>query len=47
VPPEKLNAGEVEFQPAHPITTAAKFALSIEKAGGSMEPQGQIILVGD
>ena len=47
VPPEKLNVGEMEFQPAHPITTAAKFALSIEKAGGSMEPQGQIILVGD
>lgn len=47
VQPEKLKAGEEEFEPAHAITTAAKFELSIEKAGGSMEPQGQIILVGD
>jgi anti-sigma-K factor RskA len=47
VPAEKLNAGEVEFSPVSPITSAAKFALSIEKTGGSPEPQGQIILVGD
>ena len=47
VPPEKLNVGDVEFRPVQPVTTAAKFALSVEKAGGSAEPQGQIILVGD
>jgi anti-sigma-K factor RskA len=47
VPTEKLSSGEVEFRPASPITSAAKFALSIEKTGGSPEPQGQIILVGD
>jgi len=44
---EKLKAGEEEFQPSHPITTAAEFAISIEQAGGSMEPHGQMILVGD
>jgi len=40
------NAATVEFRPAHPVTAAAKFAVSIEKAGGSTAPQGQIILVG-
>lgn len=43
---ESGNAAAVEFRPVHPVTTAAKFAVSIEKAGGSTAPQGQIILVG-
>jgi len=47
VQPEKLSAGEVEFQPVHPVTTAAEFAISIEQAGGSIELHGQIILVGE
>ena len=41
------NKATVEFRPTHPVTTAAKFALSIEKTGGSTVPQGQIILVGN
>lgn len=47
VPVERGNAAAFEFRPAHPVTTAAKFAVSIEKAGGSTVPQGQIILIGD
>jgi anti-sigma-K factor RskA len=47
VPVGNGNAAIVEFRPVHPVTTAAKFAVSIEKAGGSSVPQGQIILVGD
>lgn len=43
---ENGSAASVEFRPVHPVTTAAKFAVSIEKAGGSTAPQGQIILVG-
>jgi anti-sigma-K factor RskA len=46
VPVETGNAATVEFRPVHPVTTAAKFAVSIEKAGGSSVPEGQIILVG-
>jgi anti-sigma-K factor RskA len=44
---ERGKAGTVEFRPVHPVTTAVKFAVSIEKAGGSTVPQGQIILVGE
>ena len=44
---EKLHAGEEEFQPSHPITSAVEFSISIEQAGGSTEPHGQMILVGD
>jgi anti-sigma-K factor RskA len=47
IPVERGNAATVEFRPTHPVTTAVKFAVSIEKAGGSTVPQGQIILVGD
>jgi len=47
VPVGNGNAATVEFQPVHRVATAAKFAVSIEKAGGSSVPQGQIILVGD
>jgi anti-sigma-K factor RskA len=34
------------FHPTGPIESAAAFAISIEKKGGSMKPEGQIILVG-
>ena len=35
------------FQPLHPIAKADKFAVSLEKKGGSLEPQGPIVLVGE
>jgi anti-sigma-K factor RskA len=34
------------FQPTAPVESAAAFAISVEKRGGSMKPEGQIILVG-
>jgi anti-sigma-K factor RskA len=34
------------FHPTGPVESAAAFAISIEKSGGSMQPQGLIILVG-
>jgi anti-sigma-K factor RskA len=34
------------FHPAQPVQSAAAFAISIEKSGGSMKPEGQIILIG-
>jgi len=34
------------FQPTAPVESAAAFAISLEKSGGSMKPEGQIILVG-
>ena len=34
------------FRPATPIESASAFAISIEKAGGALKPEGQIILVG-
>ena len=34
------------FQPAAPVESAAAFAISVEKRGGSTKPEGQIILVG-
>jgi anti-sigma-K factor RskA len=45
VPISTGEAAWVEFQPVHPVTTAAKFAVSVEKTGGSVTPQGQIIFV--
>jgi anti-sigma-K factor RskA len=47
VPVTRLKAGDVEFRPEHPVAEAAKFAVSIEKAGGAPEPQGPIVLVGE
>lgn len=35
------------FQPLHPISKADKFAISLENKGGSPEPQGPIVLVGE
>ena len=34
------------FHPTTPIESAGAFAISVEKAGGSSKPEGQIILVG-
>jgi len=35
------------FAPVRPISKADKFAISLEKKGGSSEPQGPIVLVGE
>ena len=45
VPMSTGEGARVEFKPVHPVTTAAKFALSVEKTGGSATPQGKIIFV--
>jgi anti-sigma-K factor RskA len=42
----KEGVANVEFGPVQRVTAAAGFALSVEKAGGSTTPQGQIILAG-
>jgi anti-sigma-K factor RskA len=34
------------FRPTGPVRSAAAFAISVEKSGGSMKPEGQIILIG-
>lgn len=34
------------FHPAQPVQSAAAFAISVEKSGGSMKPEGQIIFLG-
>ena len=34
------------FHPTAPIESAAAFAISVEKTGGALKPEGQIILVG-
>jgi anti-sigma-K factor RskA len=34
------------FRPTPPVKSAAAFAISVEKSGGSMKPEGQIILIG-
>ncbi len=35
------------FGPLHPISKAGKFAVSLEKKGGSPAPQGPVVLVGE
>lgn len=35
------------FEPAHPISKAGQFAVSLEKKGGSPAPEGPIVLVGE
>lgn len=43
-----FEAGKQEsFQPLHPISKADKFAVSLEKKGGSASPQGPIVLMGE
>jgi anti-sigma-K factor RskA len=34
------------FKPVHPVSTAAKFAISVEASGGSDSPHGPIVFVG-
>src|SRR6516165_3266635 len=34
------------FHPTQPVQSAAAFAISVEKSGGSMKPEGQIIFIG-
>jgi anti-sigma-K factor RskA len=40
------GVADVEFRPVQPVSAAAGFAVSIEKAGGSTVPEGQIVLAG-
>jgi anti-sigma-K factor RskA len=40
-------ARRATFEPVHPISKADKFAVSLEKKGGSPAPQGPIVLVGE
>jgi anti-sigma-K factor RskA len=40
-------AQRANFQPVHPISKVDKFAVSLEKKGGSPAPQGPIVLVGE
>jgi anti-sigma-K factor RskA len=42
----KEGVANVEFGPVQRVTAAVGFAVSVEKAGGSKTPQGQIILAG-
>lgn len=54
--PKPVNAGvvsvdekgfaKVDFKPVNTVSEAAKFALSVEKAGGVQENEGPIILIG-
>lgn len=46
VPFSTLRLGRVDFTPAKAVETADGFAVSVEKAGGSQTPQGQIVLSG-
>jgi anti-sigma-K factor RskA len=43
----KAETASVEFRPVHPVSAAAGFAVSVEKAGGASVPQGPIILAGN
>ena len=42
----KESVVNVEFRPVQPVSAATGFAISLEKAGGSTAPQGQIVLAG-
>ncbi|MBV9998877.1 MAG: anti-sigma factor [Verrucomicrobia bacterium] len=46
VPYPASGLGRVNFTPAKAVGTAGAFAVSVEKAGGSQTPQGQIVLLG-
>ena len=41
-----LGLIQTSFHPAQPVQSAAAFAISLEKSGGSMKPEGQIIFIG-
>jgi anti-sigma-K factor RskA len=36
----------ITFKPAHPVSSVAKFAISVEVTGGSVTPHGSIVFVG-
>jgi anti-sigma-K factor RskA len=40
-------AKPANFEPLHPISKADKFAISLEKKGGSPSPLGPIVLIGE
>jgi anti-sigma-K factor RskA len=54
--PSPVSAGLIEvgpdgsfattFKPTHPVSTVAKFAISLEVSGGSVTPHGPIVFVG-
>jgi anti-sigma-K factor RskA len=46
VPTSASGLVKVDFTPAKAVGSAEGFAVSIEKAGGSQTPQGEIILMG-
>jgi anti-sigma-K factor RskA len=46
IPVSDRGKVRANLRPAKPISTAAKFAVSIENAGGSETPKGQIVLLG-
>jgi anti-sigma-K factor RskA len=46
IPVANTGRVRVDLKPAKPIGSAAKFAVSIEQAGGSETPKGQIVLLG-
>lgn len=46
VPASGSGLLRVEFKPVKPVNSAAKFAVSIEQAGGSQIPRGEIVLMG-
>ena len=41
-----LGLIRTSFHPVQPVQSAAAFAISLEKSGGSMKPEGQIIFIG-
>ena len=43
----QADARPAEFKPLQPIKKASKFAVSLEKKGGSDSPQGPIVLMGE
>jgi len=46
VPAGESGLLRVEFKPVRPVASAAKFAVSVEEAGGSQVPRGEIVLLG-
>jgi len=47
IPVTNESAGRVDFHPKKPVSKGSKFAISIERKGGSQTPSDQIIFVGE
>jgi len=47
VPVSATGVARIAFKPEQPISAVDKFAISVERTGGSPAPQGQIVLLGD